>query len=199
MESPFAALARKYRAMADLRRAHAAGGGTATPAVLRALAAEFPGALRELDALTLETLDRRAEALTAAADGTTPAEPWMTWLQGYHGLLRAALRVKRRVARAPVIPDARADALAREATEAAGIPLDAAFVRAVAHPPGGRINGVVFARLGEHLGVAPEAVWDALFPTRRPDRFRPMPTAEPATEAGTAQAPRPPDGGVPSG
>ncbi|MEI8254277.1 MAG: hypothetical protein WCJ30_01245, partial [Deltaproteobacteria bacterium] len=50
------ALARKYRALAALRRARALGGPVARREVLGALAREFPGALRELEKVTLDDL-----------------------------------------------------------------------------------------------------------------------------------------------
>lgn len=57
-----AALARKYRALLALR---AAG----EPArALRTLAAEFPGALRELDELPTAELERRVEELSGDAE-----------------------------------------------------------------------------------------------------------------------------------
>ena len=43
------ALSRKYDTLAKLRRARSRGGAVADRATLRALAREFPGALRELD------------------------------------------------------------------------------------------------------------------------------------------------------
>lgn len=69
-----AALLRKYRLLAHWRRAKdlaVAPSGDATdvasPAAMRALAEEFPGALRELDLLGLPELERRAACLEAAA------------------------------------------------------------------------------------------------------------------------------------
>ena len=48
-----------------------------------------------------------------------------------------------------------------------GVRCDADFVRAVARPPEGRINVLVFRRLAEDFGAEPRALWLALFPERR--------------------------------
>jgi hypothetical protein len=41
----------------------------------------------------------------------------------------------------------------------------------VAHPPHGRLNRVVFERLGQMFGVSADVIWEALFPARRPGRY----------------------------
>jgi hypothetical protein len=162
-------LARKYRALADLWRAGYSDASDEALAAFRPIASEFPGALREYQMVPQGELDRRAEALERAAEGG-PRQPWMDWMHGYHALMRAALAIKRRLARARIPSEARARAIAEEVS-AAGAPVDAAFVRAVARPPDGRINVVVFARLGALTGVAPDEIWEALFPAVRPGRY----------------------------
>jgi hypothetical protein len=161
-------LAWKYQTLGELRRARARGEEVPARAVFRSLAAEFPGCLNELDTLPLEDIDARAEALARAAEGG-PAQDWMAWLAGYHGLLRAALRIKRRVGRGHALDAARAEALARDASEGAAAPVDAAFVHAVAAPPEGRLNAVVFERLSALHGAPGAAIKLALFPrSKRP-------------------------------
>ncbi len=88
-----AALARKYRALVALRARRDGGGAPATRDELRALAAEFPGALRELDTLGPGELARRAAAAAAAAAGG-PGEPWMDWIADYHALMADALAAR---------------------------------------------------------------------------------------------------------
>jgi hypothetical protein len=161
-------LARKYETLAALRRARARGEPVPPPSIFKALAREFPGCLNELDTLPLDTLDARAAALALAAAGG-PVEPWMEWLSGYHALLRAALALKPRVAPVP-LDDARAERLAREASAALGegaAAIDAAFVRAVADPPRGRLVALVFARLEEMHGCPATAIKRAIFPHGR--------------------------------
>jgi hypothetical protein len=159
-------LAEKYWTLAHLRRDRALGGRPPEAAVFKALAAEFPGCLHELDTLPLATIDARAEALARAAEGG-PADPWMAWMAGYHALFRAALRVRSRTLRARDPDDARAEELARDASAHAGVAVDAAFVRAVARPPGGRLAAVVFARLEATAGVPAAEIKRALFPHPR--------------------------------
>jgi hypothetical protein len=91
-----AAMLRKYRLLAEWRavRDRGAAGGP-DRAALRAMADEFPGALRELDVLGLEELSRRSELLAGADD----APPWLAWIVGYHRLLKAALVAKRAAGR----------------------------------------------------------------------------------------------------
>ncbi len=123
-----AALATKYRTLAELRHGRDAGGAVADRARLQALARAFPGALRELDLLALDEIERRAHALEA--DG--PDEAWMEWVSAYHAALRAALD-----AREPRGSDAGAGlrdrAIARVADR---FGVDAPTVRATVAPRG---------------------------------------------------------------
>ena len=110
----------------------------------------------------------------------------MAWLVAYHATMRAALFVKGRLARTrgaehaeepakgartTEIADALARTLAEGATRMAGVSIDEAFVRRVARPPHGRVNAAVFERLGNVFGVASDAIWENLFPSRRKGRF----------------------------
>jgi hypothetical protein len=89
------ALAEKYRALLALRTRRDSGGAPATRAELRALAARFPGCLRELDTLGRDELGRRAAAVAATATGG-PGEPWMDWIAAYHALMADALSARAR-------------------------------------------------------------------------------------------------------
>jgi hypothetical protein len=164
------ALSRKYETIAGLRREREAGGAVAARSVLRALAREFPGALRELDTVALAEVDRRRAALLAAAHGG-PVEDWMTWMVAYHATMRAALVVKSRVARVAVLSDEVVTSAARDASRLSGVMLDDAFVLAVARPPAGRLNVAVFELLGQRFGVSAERIWEELFPARRAGRY----------------------------
>jgi hypothetical protein len=88
----------------------------------------------------------------------------MSWMRSYHALMRAALRIKRRISRHRNLEDDRAEALAADATIHAAAQVDARFVRAVARPPAGRIGSVVFSCLSELYGAAPETIRETLFP-----------------------------------
>lgn len=128
----------KYRRMRELRAEGARGDDAETRRALRALAVEWPGALRELDALPTAEIERRERA---CADGA--AQEWMAWMARYHELMRAALGVRR-----------------GEDTS------DEEFAREVRKPRHGRLNVVVFARLAREFGVEARVIWDALFPRR---------------------------------
>jgi len=159
-------LAEKYRTLGDLRRARARGEPLPARHVFKALAEAFPGCLNELDTLLLEDIDARADKLARAAEGGL-IEDWMAWLSCYHGLLRAALRIKARVGRGRPLDGARALELAGDAAVHASAPIDADFVHAVERPPGGRITAVVFARIAALYGVPLDVIKRALFPRSR--------------------------------
>ncbi|WP_437639620.1 hypothetical protein [Sorangium sp. So ce854] len=158
-------LARKYRTIAELRRARSAGEPIPGKEVFRALAGEFPGALNELDNLPLDEIERRSEALARALAGG-PEERWMAWMHGYHALMRAALYVKIRVARRGELSDPEAAALAERAARHAGTPVDAAFVMAVKAPPDGRLNRLVLGRLAAASGAPAAEIRGTIFPRR---------------------------------
>ena len=161
-------LARKYATLVELRRRRDAGGDAAGGGALRALAAEFPGCLRELDTLGLAELERRARTTEVALrePASVSGEPWIAWIAAYHGLMRAALAI-----RAPG-PAPRTDAeLSDLASRAAGIPVDAAFVSHVLAPPSGRLSIVVFRTLSARFAVPAPTIAAALFPVRRPSPY----------------------------
>lgn len=158
-------LARKYDTLAELR-GRRDGGELASRETLRELAARHPGCLRELDTLGGAELARRARAAQEAADGGA-REPWMSWVWAYHGVMRAALDLKRTLGRGRPRP-AQLPALAARAREVAGLPLLESFVDAVVTPPQRRLGVAVLRLLGELYGQPPAAISATLFPARRP-------------------------------
>jgi hypothetical protein len=140
-----AALIRKYRTLLHLRRTLAPHITAQQKHELRHLAAEFPGALRELDSLPTEELEAR---LLAVEGGAT--EPWMEWMDAYHTLMRVALECKRALA----------------AGNAAPTGLTAEFVQKVADPRAGRLNALVFDELARRFALPAKTLWDTLFPRR---------------------------------
>jgi len=146
------ALARKYESLAAWRGGRDGAGPAATRDALRALAAEFPGCLRELDTLGAVELARRAAACAGAADDPGALEPWMAWVDGYHALIRRALA-------------------AREARARGEAPGGDAFEAAVLAPPGGRMGVVVMRVLAVRFGVPAATIAAALFPVRRPSPY----------------------------
>jgi hypothetical protein len=150
-----AALLRKYRVLARWRRAkdrafetspHQEETGPADQADrlvgledtvadragMRALAAEFPGALRELDRLGSVELERRVMVLSRR-DAGDDDEPWMAWIVAYHELMRQVLADKR-AGTGTRAPDGRASIGVLRALEARfGLPAD--DIGAMLFPP----------------------------------------------------------------
>lgn len=130
---------------------------------LRELSREFPGALRELDALPFGALGERRSLADESARRGVALAPFIDWMCTYHATMRLALGVRaclrgERAPRAPVIRDI----VAAFASELDGA-CDAAFVEAVAQPPEGRLNVLVFSRLAARFGLPPDALERTLF------------------------------------
>src|SRR5271165_4003571 len=87
----------KYVEMVAMRVAHAAGQEEAADvrARMSALAARFPGALREIDDLDLVELRTRIAKLEGVLTGALPTEPWMEAVALFHKMTRGALCAKR--------------------------------------------------------------------------------------------------------
>jgi hypothetical protein len=172
------ALREKYREIHRLRREQAAGHPKDPKLDMRALAARFPGALREVDELDMTEIKARMDALDAALEAGAEAPTWALLQLRYHGWLRIALRLKLLWSRpggpkrAPSEPEARALLRALweahrsgpEEPEAADV--EVSHVIQMVRPPDGRLNAWVYARVGTEHGCASEAVRDALFPPR---------------------------------
>ena len=94
-----AALARKYRTLVRLHRALLDWQDARVAELDGGLAAEFPGALRELQTTPLEALEARAADCERAAASDEPWPAWMTWMVDYHRTLRRFLDDKRAGAR----------------------------------------------------------------------------------------------------
>ncbi len=182
-------LAHKYRTLAALRarREELEGSGRAgfspeeLPArreAFRLIAGEFPGALRELDTTTGEKLRARADAVEAelaalAADPTlsAPAAAWIRVVVDYHATLRELLAMKlwlaRRIGRdGEVTNEVAADFDAWLATyphRMSPRAHDLAFLRALHHPPGGRLHPLVWAELAERHGLDREELEELVF------------------------------------
>lgn len=148
-------LARKYGELLGLRHGRVAFDVVA----LRRLSSEFPGALRELDALPLAELELRLGKVERAGQETWALEPWIEWMLAYHDTMRLALDV-----RARLLGQRQPSPTQVEATLGAlGGRCDAAFVHAVMNPPRGRLNVLVFAQLGARFGRAPHEIEGRLF------------------------------------
>jgi hypothetical protein len=166
------ALQSKYQTLYALR---VQGTPSAVPrATFAALAAEFPGALRELDRLPLEAIELRLRALDAVLEGGAPAEPWMQLQIAYHGFMRAVLRIRRALLALRIHHHELEPAqhwLERVAYVAApGEPVlarfDAAMLRTICRPPQGRLNPWVMEQVALDHAVTVEVVERALLGPR---------------------------------
>jgi hypothetical protein len=144
-------LAEKYQRMLALRHSLTGPPDAATRAQLKQLARDFPGALRELDTLPTDEIERRLAALAGGSD-----EPWVRWMARFHTLMKAALHIK--------VRDGEPAQLAADAG------VDEAFARAVKSPSHGRLMVVVFERIAAEEGRDRGELWDALFPPRKGPR-----------------------------
>lgn len=107
---------------------------------LQRLAERFPGALRELDALADDEIERRLTAVRRAREDGLAR--WMLALFAYHAHLRALLRIKRWLARER---DPSPETRARFEREHEGEPRMlawAARLSDVARPPSGRVTNL---------------------------------------------------------
>jgi hypothetical protein len=160
------ALCGKYEKLCDLRQRQSS---VAPRAELVALAAGFPGALRELDCLALEELDRRLLALRAVVDGRANIERWMVLQIAYHGCMRAVLRIRRllleqeRRAHATGMTEPQSLAFEPAPDEPALERFDAQDLALIRKPPRGRLNPWVLARVARDHGVTVVCIESALW------------------------------------
>jgi hypothetical protein len=156
----------KYQALLVLR-VHKTD--VAPRAEMAALAAAYPGALRELDQLPLPVIERRLAALRAVAAGSAHVERWMTLQLAYHGYMRAVLRLRRALLASG--ERSFADPLAclrRHAyTAALDEPEPAWFtepvLQSIVRPPRGRLNPWVMQQVARDQSVSAQDVLKALF------------------------------------
>lgn len=172
-QEALAALRDKYRRMLEMRRMHDTGVEEDPRAEMRALAQQFPGALREIDELPLDVIAQRIEQLSAVVDQQAPLSSWMVWMVEYHGHWRAALRI-RRMGLPRVDVDVALQQLQHSYVAAHDEPPLAAFdtetLLAVLKPANGRLNPWVLSRIAEAHGVATSDVYAQLFPAGRARR-----------------------------
>ena len=155
------ALCGKYEKLCELREREQTA--VAPRAEMVALSRAFPGALRELDCLPWDELQRRVSALRAVIEGRAVVEHWMVLQVSYHGFMRAALRLRRMMLEhagdgdlAPLAYQAAADEPPRER-------FDAQALSEIRKPPQGRLNAWVIAQVAKDYGVAGTCIESALW------------------------------------
>ena len=162
------ALLRKYTAIQRLREPASGSEPAVAKAEMRALADEFPGALRELDRLELPAIVLRVQELERAlASGV--AQPWMRQMVAFHSELRSALALKRVLSeRARALREADLEAVCRQVSEsiAQDCPIDLA--RDVLAREDGRLSQLVIERVARAAGATVLDVEDNLCPDENP-------------------------------
>jgi hypothetical protein len=141
---------------------------------MAALADRFPGALREIDELSMDEIRSRIGALDDALREPSSEQPWMAATARFHALTRGVLVVKRWLGKKKLVDDAVTLAFLRElgglryAEDARSWAPDLARV---ASPPRGRVTDLVFERIAAALGVSAREARHLVFgPSRRERR-----------------------------
>jgi hypothetical protein len=169
----FSDLRRKYAEMLAMRLDHARGEDHDARKRMAALAARYPGALREIDDLELAEIRRRIEALDAVVRAEVEPEPWMEAIGLFHALERGALCAKRWLAGRKRVTAEHERAYAATLASLPW-PEDARAwegrLKEIAHPPRGRLSELVFARIAESLGTSAREARRLVFGVPRRER-----------------------------
>ncbi len=144
----FAELRAKYEEMRELRRTD--DGSYDPRARMAALAARFPGALREIDTLPLAEINHRIEALTRAERDPSHAQKWMLAQSRFHTLTREALAERRGI----LAGSEGAQSPLAEAQSAEG-ELEGAALEREQQEKQTRLLTRVYATLAKELGTTP--------------------------------------------
>jgi hypothetical protein len=158
----------KYSEMLDMRLLHASGVEDAASVRERmaALAATYPGALREVDDLELDEIRRRIDALDAVLRREGEVEPWMEAVALFHAFARGALAAKRWLGGRKAVSE---ELVRRFVEDAGSLPFPEETrgwsddLARVASPPGGRLTDLVFGRLAAVLGTSHDAARRLVF------------------------------------
>ena len=155
----------KYQTLGEVRRAEQRGEPYPPNEFYRAMARLFPGALRELDQLALEEIDRRRDDLERALEsGEVPR--WARLVHVGHGFLRAAIHARALLRKDS--PDHLAIAL--EVSEVATFPIAPKWIAILADRGACRLVPLSRTFLVEELGATETEVDLAL--ARPPSRRR---------------------------
>ncbi|HVJ94601.1 MAG TPA: hypothetical protein VM580_32670 [Labilithrix sp.] len=177
------ALRDKYERMLSLRTAHARADEDADfvepdprPEMAK-LAAEYPGALREIDTLPLGVITGRIAALAAAEAAPVQAQPWMLAQILFHRYARGALSAKRWLAGRKIVTPHLRDSFERAAKtmpHGAEAALFVSDLDAIANPPRGRLLDVVHAKVADALHTSAAVAKSLVFgPPRSSQRAKP--------------------------
>jgi hypothetical protein len=184
-ERRFGALAEKYERLLALRRERDRGTAPPDRSVFRALAARFPGCLRELELLPLDELEQRASACRRAERGGAPPD-WARWMHEFHALLRCAHELRGQRGRKRHRDDA--SSTRGRAADLAGrhdVDVDDAVLERLLDPPDGRTVDVALSVIATRHGADLDLIGAMLAPSSR----RVPPAGARAAQGPPAQSP----------
>ena len=163
----------KYEEILRLRIAHASPSEPDPRRDMAKLASRYPGALREIDELSLDDVRGRLRALNVAADDPANVSTWMIATARFHELARGALCAKRWLAGRKSVDDVTRAAFVVDAATLVW-PVEArdwaADLHRIAAPPGGRVTELVYERIARDLGVTPTDARALVFGVSRRQR-----------------------------
>ncbi|MDP9151486.1 MAG: hypothetical protein M3O36_16320 [Myxococcota bacterium] len=140
------------------------------------LASRFPGALREIDDLTLAEIRRRIAAIDAVLVERVGPDSWMVAMVLFHSSARGVLCAKRWLAGRKHVDSLLAVRYAR-AVPSLRFPDDAVQwiddLPVVAQPPRGRLLDVVYARIAGRLRTSEDETRRLVFGLGRAARMAP--------------------------
>jgi hypothetical protein len=173
-------LRKKYEELLRLRLEDAAAAGADSrrdpSPEMAAVAERFPGALREIDELSLDSIQTRIAELGVAESDPARARPWMIATHLFHTLARGALTAKRWLGRRKHVDEELVLAFARAA---ASLPFaeEAALwkddLHEIARPPRGRVTELVYARIAIEMRIPASEVKLLVFGPGRHGSRRP--------------------------
>jgi hypothetical protein len=155
------ALCGKYEKLCELRQRQQSD--VAPREEMVALAAAFPGALRELDCLPWEELEHRANVLRAVLEGRAQVERWMMLQIGYHGFMRAVLRIRRLLLEQERSAEPQPVAYTPALDEPAWERFDEQALVMIRKPPRGRLNPWVLTQVARDHAVTEACIENALW------------------------------------
>lgn len=150
-----AALLEKYVEMLALRTLDAEDALADPKPRMRALATRFPGALREIDELPLETIQSRIRSLEKTTQERGEPAEWMLAMARFHDAMREVLAIKRIIGRRKLTP-----ALRKKAERIA----KGWAIERISKPPNGRLVDLVFERVAAEMKITTKRARALVFP-----------------------------------
>ena len=160
-------LVQKYEEILSIRRRPSGTESADIADAMRSLSSRFPGALRELQSLSLATVEARLKDASEMLAGRVE-HPWLRWMHEYHEQLRVALAIKAELGGRRLLTENEAETCAMKLSLQRGCECKAQWVHSIARPAGGRLSHWACARVEERLGLESGTLGRTLFPRDAP-------------------------------